>query len=103
MVQSLALYRRFVIYLIILSIIDWYFTCYGIQKHYVQEANPLLSVLMTSNPFLVLAWKCAFPLVLFFLLPYCRSIWIQHGLLFTVCMYIIVNIYHLMFFCLHTL
>lgn len=103
MIRAASLYQRFIFYLFILNIADWYFTSYGIQNKYVEEANPLLSSIFTTNPLLVLLCKCIGPLILFVLMPYCRSGWVQHALLFTVCLYIMVNVYHLLFFFLFAL
>lgn len=101
MIQSISLSRRLILYLFVLNIADWYFTCYGIEQRYIEEANPLLSSVITTNPMVVLLWKCTGPLLLFYLLPYCRNSWVQHALLFTLCLYIAVNVYHLLFFVLH--
>ncbi|WP_286885026.1 DUF5658 family protein [Aneurinibacillus sp. UBA3580] len=101
MIRSLTLYQRLLLYLLLLNLADWYFTCYGIRNQYIQEANPLLSDIITTDPLLVLLWKCAGPLILLYLLPHCRSSWVQHALLFTVCLYSMVNLYHLVFFCLY--
>lgn len=103
MIRAASLYQHFIFYLFILNIADWYFTSYGIQNNYVEEANPLLSSIFMTNPLLVLFCKCIGPLILFVLMPYCRSGWVQHALLFTVCLYIMVNVYHLLFFFLFTL
>ncbi|WP_423773828.1 DUF5658 family protein [Aneurinibacillus aneurinilyticus] len=98
MIRTVSLYQRFIFYLFILNITDWYFTSYGIQNNYIEEANPLLSSIFSTNPLLALIWKCMGPLILFSLMPYCQSGWVRHALLFTVCLYIMVNVYHLLFF-----
>jgi hypothetical protein len=98
-----SIQSRLILYLLIFNVADWYFTWYGIEKQYVEEANPLLTGIIIENPVTLLIWKVLAPLVLYFLLPYCRSRWIYHILLFTICLYITVNIYHLIFFLLHSL
>lgn len=101
MTQSILLYQRLIFYLFILNIADWYFTCYGIEQRYIEEANPVLSSMIMTDPLLVLLWKCTGPLLLFYLLPYCQSRLVRHALLFTLCLYIAVNVCHLLFFVLH--
>ncbi|WCK57326.1 DUF5658 family protein (plasmid) [Aneurinibacillus sp. Ricciae_BoGa-3] len=86
-------------WLLLLSFLDAYFTDIGVASGVIQEGNPIAKFLYEKNVVLFYGWKMLLPIVLLFLYPKIKdNNWLRRAVYFVCGIYILLFVYHLIWF-----